>query len=86
MYFQHPRGRDYERCLLRTKPRGQTTHLLTQPEVSKHDVAMCINQDVLWFEVTVDDVVVVQVLQRKQNLRRMESFWWVSRAMGVNAT
>ncbi len=42
--------------------------LAAQPEVGEHDVPLAVQQDVLQLDVAVDDAVLVQVLQREDDL------------------
>ena len=46
---------------------------LAETEVAKRNVSCVVKKNVLWFQVTVDDVETVQTLQRAKQLSSVES-------------
>ena len=47
--------------------------LLTQPVITNFDVSIQCEQDVVKFQIAVDNTVLVEVLERKTYLCRIES-------------
>lgn len=46
---------------------------LAKPEITKSNVSSVIEQNILWLQVTVDDVETVQALQCTEQLRSVET-------------
>lgn len=46
---------------------------LTQPEIAKRDMARIIEQDILRLQIPIDDIEHMQVLQRREQFRGVES-------------
>jgi hypothetical protein len=53
--------------------RRATWELLGQPKVSKYDVAIGSDKDILWLEVTIDDTRGVQALDTLNNFGGIEA-------------
>ena len=46
-------------------------YYFAQTKISKFYVAIFVNQDIIWFQISVNNAVLVQVLQGIHNLERV---------------
>lgn len=52
---------------------GTLNVFLTKAEICKSDVAVRANQHVLWLQISVENVLVVEVLERQENVSSVEA-------------
>ncbi len=46
--------------------------LFAQTKICKSDVTLAVNKNVLWFDIPIDDALVMKVFKRKEGLRDVE--------------
>ena len=61
----------FRRQVLRSAAEGVGTRLavLRETEVGQLEVTLLINEDILRLQITVDDVLLMQILEHESNLR-----------------
>jgi hypothetical protein len=54
-------------------------------EVNKLDMAIVINHHIVWFQISIDDVSLMQVFQRQENLRYVKSCLFFAQRLVLGA-
>ena len=55
--------------------------VLSKTEIGDFYVPVIIEEDVLWFEITVNDVEIMKVVEGQGNFRYIEFCYWVGKAL-----
>lgn len=56
--------------------------VLSKTEIGDFYVPVIIEEDVLWFEITVNDVEIMEVVEGQGNFRCIEFCYWIGKALG----
>jgi len=70
MALTHPVWLDLCNCRW---PPARLSRRFRKVEVRQHDVPRLVQQDIFWFQVSIDKTHQVQVLQRRRHLSRIET-------------